>query len=330
MKEKPNYFVRILIVFYILFLILLVVSSFFLSNTSFTLSSGIITILLLITILILSEAFDNLSLRKLLSLNREIKNKTEEVEKMKKENDHLRENLVKLSATFSQLQSQKMTNNNMLFTPDTIRMMLGVEKAQEKEKEEDMMEEKLEEEKNEEPSNDHKITNPTPDSFAQKHRLDLRILEEIAFQKYIQKYKIPVLDLVRDVRFSSSFENIDPIMERKVIFKGYCKTPDFENFIEIKITSLSLFNFDRIYVQLAKIMFYRQAKKIDAYLTLLLIDIPESYETYTHRSRNKDRIFEIFQPAISNNLLRIEFINISEEEIESESNTEAAASYLKE
>jgi len=65
-------------------------------------------------------------------------------------------------------------------------------------------------------------------------------------------------------------------MDRKIIFDGYYKTHEYENFIEVKRANISSIMFDRIYVLLAKILFYRQAKNTDAFLTLLLFDLPES------------------------------------------------------
>lgn len=324
MDKKPNYFVRLLIIGFILFLTYLVFISFTKSEPSFNLSAGIITVLLLITVLILSEAFDNLSLGKLLSLSKEVESKNEEVIKTKKENTDLRENLIRLSAIFSQLQTQNMTNNNMLFTPDTLRMMLGVEKAQEKEQDDDIVADKKDEQINGESSSIHSWSSSNP-----RKSVDFRMLEDIAINKYIEKHSIPMFEMLRDVQFASSFENIDPIMDRRIVFDGYYKSQNVENFVEVKRT-LSPMMYDRLYVQLAKIMFYGQAKKIEAYLTLLIVDIPEAYEQYSQHRYSKERIFEIFQPAIANNLLRIEFVSITESDIENEAVKEVAVSESRE
>lgn len=71
------------------------------SQPPFDISSGIITVLLIMTILILSEGFDNLSIGKLLSINREVKKKEVEIANAKKENEQLRDNLIKVTTMMS-------------------------------------------------------------------------------------------------------------------------------------------------------------------------------------------------------------------------------------
>lgn len=83
-EKKASYFTRLLIVLFVLFLVCLVWISFFKSQPPFLINSGLITVLLLITVLILSESFDNLSLGKILSLSREVETKKRKLMRLRK------------------------------------------------------------------------------------------------------------------------------------------------------------------------------------------------------------------------------------------------------
>jgi len=87
-----------------------------------------------------------------------------------------------------------------------------------------------------------------------------------------------------------------------------------ERFIEVRPkASISAMYYDRLYVMLNKIHLYRQAKGISAELVLIMLDIEGENK---ERPWNSERFYDYFQPAISNKLLKIETIKISNEEIE--------------
>ena len=96
-NSEINYFVRTLIVIFVIFLLTLVTASFFNTEPTFSITSGMITILGLVTVLILSEAFDNLSLGKILSLSREVKKVSKEKELVERDNIQLRNSLVQVA-----------------------------------------------------------------------------------------------------------------------------------------------------------------------------------------------------------------------------------------
>ncbi len=72
MAQEKNWFVRSLILVFTMLLAAMVAVSFTLGSERYAVNSGIIIVLLLITVLILSEGFNNLSIGKLLTLSREI------------------------------------------------------------------------------------------------------------------------------------------------------------------------------------------------------------------------------------------------------------------
>lgn len=67
---------------------------------------------------------------------------------------------------------------------------------------------------------------------------------------------------------------------------------------------------------LTKIWLYRQAKKVQAELILLIVDTEG--EEADERPRTSNRLIEYFQPAIANDILRVESIKITAAEIDLE------------
>ena len=126
---------------------------------------------------------------------------------------------------------------------------------------------------------------------------------------------MPPLELRREVRFDAGIENVDPIMNRTLIYDGYVRTDQKEYFIQVSPISSgpsSMFA-DRLYVALARVLFYRQVKKVDAELVYLDVAFPEdSDERFSRRSRN--RLMEWFQPAVASSLLRVELCSLTSEE----------------
>lgn len=64
---------------------------------------------------------------------------------------------------------------------------------------------------------------------------------------------------------------------------------------------------------LSKVLFYRQAKQVEAELVFLLPDLPEEFQEDRNELRSV-RALEWFQPAISNGLLRVETFPVSKDE----------------
>ena len=74
MKEVKNNS-KIMIILLTLFLVILIGFNFFKGESKLTFSSGLILVILIVTVLVLAEEFDNLSIGKILSLNRKVKKK---------------------------------------------------------------------------------------------------------------------------------------------------------------------------------------------------------------------------------------------------------------
>jgi hypothetical protein len=291
-STKANWFARTGIIVLVLFLAALVSVSFLVRDPHYDITTGMIIILAMMIILVLSESFNKFSLGKLLSLSREVQKVAEEKAEIKRENAELRQSLVHVA---THIQSQ--VNTTIQAQGADILRLLGVVKADKKEKEEEQ--ERVE-------------TVSAPPTTFPSHRL-LPHVEELALNKYVTKYSLPPTEILRDIRFTEAFECIDPISNRAVMFDGYLKTPQKEYFFEVKLHNrMSPMLWDRLYVMISKILLYRQAKTIQAELVLILAKLPE--EAPHSMGYPFERFIEMFQPAIAGNLLRIETVEVTQEE----------------
>ena len=63
---------------------------------------------------------------------------------------------------------------------------------------------------------------------------------------------------------------------------------------------------------LSKISHYKATKNVDAYLELVLMNVPEEESS---RSGGFNRVLESFEPAIASGLLRVSEIDFNEQEL---------------
>lgn len=266
-----------------------------------------ITLFVLITILILSESFDNLNMGKYLSLSREIKQKKEEVLEAKQENADLREHIIKMTMLINQNQHQ--TNNTINGVTPELLHMLGVIKADEdKVLESDNGASKLSD------MTPTELPSSTTVTESEFNKRDFhKFTKKESIELYLKKHNIPEINIIREVQFTPAFQGLDPIMERKIVFDAYLKTDIKEFFFEVLLT-ISPITLYRVYVQLSKINYYSQAKHVKAQMILLIPEFPTEYERRQYF--RPERIIEAFQPAISNDLIRIEIIQFRLEDIE--------------
>ncbi|WP_438464021.1 hypothetical protein [Marinomonas sp. PE14-40] len=306
MEKKVNYFVRWLIAIVALSISIMAFLSFFLAEPKYQITTGIITLIAIVVVLILSESFNNLSVGKILTLSNEVKKKDTEKETVKTENKELRQELFKIVSNIQQSQ----VNNTYNAPSDEWLKVLGVVKS------EDSPEDEQEDQDEIKRAVQHLAERERSREKSRERNQNRRKAEQVALNKYFTQSSIPQSELIQRVEFSGSFDEIDPIMNRKIVFDGYLKSASNERFIEvIPNTNASLMYYDRLYVMLNKIHFYREAKKVNADLLLLIIDIEEIDEE-SKRPDRSERVFDFFQPAISNKLLKVEHLKISQKEIE--------------
>ena len=303
--NKPNYFVRTLIVILGLVIGSLIVSKFYYFDPKGEISNGIIILIALLIILFLSEIFDSFSLGQFLSLKRTISEKNEKITELKESNDKLL-NIVIANNNLSQRST--MTNVTGISPEEFAKTIISVIKAdkettdKEETRKEKIAEIVVEEEDKNEPQQ-------TP-----RKRINLPKLEEYVLSKFIDNKDLRKHSFIEDAQILMPQKEIDPISDFNPVFDGYVETENYEMFIEIKLRNSPLVMFrERLYVMLSKLYYYRQAKKTNAYLNLILVDRPIENERVFGNYETK--MIAEFEPAIRLGLLKIEYIQLSEDEM---------------
>lgn len=304
-ETKINYFIRSLIVCLGLLITSIILTKFYYFEPKGEISNGIIILISLLIILFLSEIFDSFSLGQFLTLKRTITEKNEKISDLKESNDKLL-NIVIANNNLS--QKSTMTNVSGISPEEFAKTIISVIKAdKETTDKEETRKEKIaeivvdEEEKNE--------LLQTP-----RKRINLPKLEEYVLSKFIDNKDLRRYSFIEDAQILLPQKEIDPISDFNPIFDGYVETENYEMFIEIKLRNSPLIMFrERLYVMLSKLYYYRQAKKTNAYLNLILVERPiENERLY---SNYEAKLIAEFDPAIRMGLLRIEYIQLSEEEM---------------
>jgi len=293
--KKSNNFVRALIVGLSGFIVWIVAYSFLSLEPKGSISTGIITLIILLVVIVLSESFDNFSVGKMLTMSREIKSKDTSINKLSSENTELRRELVNVVTSINQNQS----STNIIGFPDDLAKKMGVEKATDDE---------ITKKRSEENEETLGRTRPV------RKRVNHQKLEEIAFSKFLENRNLTDYDLIQEAKLVTQFSGIDAVSNIQPIYDGYINTGESEIFIEVKVSrASSLMMRERVYLMLNKIYLYNKVKNANAHLNLLLIDIEGGDSPRSHR--NTDRLKEFFEPSIVNGLLRIIPIELSEGEM---------------
>lgn len=107
-SDKPNYFVRTLIVILSIGIAFLIFYNFFKSEPKGEIGTGLIILISFLLVLVLAESFDNFSIGKLISLSRKVEIKEKENIKLERKNTELINQLI--SVTNNQNQSQSHTS----------------------------------------------------------------------------------------------------------------------------------------------------------------------------------------------------------------------------
>lgn len=297
--KKVNYFVRCLIIGLAAFIVWIISYSLLSQSSKGAISAGMITLVILLVVIVLSETFDQFSVGKLFSLSKEVVKKDESIAKLKNENTDLRKELVNVVTFINQHQ----TSTNIIgLSPADIAKAIGVEKATP-----DEITEKRTEENDESPER----VRPT------RRRINLQKLEEIAFDKFLAARNITSLDLIKEAKLVTQFSGIDAISNTQPIFDGYINTGESEIFIEIKIARVSaMMTRERVYLMLNKIYLYNKLKNANAHLNLILVDVEGEDDDRNRVQRNFELLKEFFEPSILRGLLRIVPISLSEVERE--------------
>lgn len=304
MEKKNNWFVRILIIVLATFIATIITVSFFIGTPSLIITPEIICLILILVVLSLAEIFDSFSISNIISLKKENAKTLGELKSQKEENRELRTQLLNVvSATIS-------NKNINVFGMDSkgLREIL-VEEAQPND-----IEEKRESEE--------QIIDNAPketEAISPRSRIKfLRAVECFALDKFIKQNDIPSTSVFKEIKFSDEFVDVDPIMNRNIVFDAYYKTINEEFFIEVTMPSSVYHQIYTLYHTLSKIYFYTTAKQHKAKLIVIIPILPESTRSQLQYHGSNKPIIEhlknAFKPAINKGLLEFLKLEISEEE----------------
>ncbi|WP_128669557.1 hypothetical protein [Pseudomonas aeruginosa] len=292
--RKPSYFVRFMVAALCVLLAAMILFRYLAVDPKGEITSGVITLLGFLIVLVLAESFDNFSVGKLITISREITKKEREVDKLERQNAQLLSQV--LSVTNTQAQHQNHTNvyGDYHAAPSVERASaLDVQESQSADA----------------------VPSTSPElSEVIRERINIRAATAIALTKYFAERSINTLNVIHDAKLVSHFKDIDPISNFQPIFDAYFNDGENEIFVDVRIKRNSpLFIRDRLYVMLSKIHHYRVARRINARLDLILISMPNTEESPRLNS-NFYRILESFEPAIANGTLKIHETVFTEEE----------------
>ena len=295
--HKPNYFVRTLIFLLCVFLAGIIAYKFLCVEPRGVLDSGVLMVIGLIVVLVLSESFDNFSVGKILSISRVVKKQEKEIEKLERQNENLLTQVVSVSAVQNQNQSHLNVYGDYHVAPPAVTPATPEEVEQN------------------ESENITSQTGAAASSPPQSSRASVnwRMAEELALNRYLDDKKTLRESVIPEAKLTSQFDGVDPISTQSVIFDAFLKSDDGHVFVEFRPErSVSPIFRDRLYFMLSKVNHYRQAKKTEAYLELVIMKVPDG-ETARFPTR---RLLDNFAPAIASGLLRVMEVEFTAQEYE--------------
>ena len=309
MEKKNNWFVRILIIVLAVFIATIITVSFFLGTLSLIITPEIICLILILVVLSLAEIFDSFSISNIINLKKENAKTSGELKSQKEENRELRTQLLNVvSATLS----NKNINVLGLDTKGLREILLEDAKQSDidakHESEKEFIEKVVPE-----------ITPKNTGRNASSSRLNfIRTVEEFAIDKFIRENNIPSTSIHKEIKFSDEFVDVDPIMNRNIVFDAYYKTINEEFFIEVTTPSTFYHQIYTLYHTLSKIYFYTTAKQHKAKLIVIIPILPESTRRQLQYHGSNKTIIEhlenAFKPAINKGLLEFLKLEITEDE----------------
>lgn len=295
-RDAVNWWVRIQVGALTLFLVAIAAYRVWVAQPPAQIDAGLLAILALVIVLILSEAFDNFSVGKLLSFSKRIEKKEKEVEKLEDQNARLLSQLISISTQQAQSQTHINVDGDYHAAPRVQKATVEeVEESRKREASADVVAEGT-------------VQGAEP---VEAPSISFRQMEQLAFDKYVALKGLNEVSLLREAKLITDFRDLDSISNSPLVFDGYISYPGRELFIEIRSPILPPSFRDRLYVMLSKIDHYRRKKGVEAHLDLVLVSDPSRQI----RALPEERLMNEFQPAIASGLLQITKIELTEEEI---------------
>lgn len=304
MEKKDN---RIVCFLLMIFITVLIIVNFLFSDSRFCITFEIIICISFLVILCVSESFDNLSIPKLLSLSKNIKD-------VKKENAELKETNYKL---LEQVVNVKNSNSQNIYLPNSFSTIgsSSIEDLNKKVDSDPSIQEENTAVNKHQNENEYRLMATQRSKY--RRNIEIFILKKaLQFDKNVHDD-----DIKYDVKLINNFDN-DNIMKNEINFDAM-KFNGIENiFYEVYVSPI-LYDFSfQLHYMLRTLELYEEFTKTPCKLVLILPKIDEELEKIMFNSvRNrfvtvKDRILKKFMPAIDRKLLEIVEIDVEKKEFD--------------
>lgn len=270
--KKESILKNLAILLFIYILIVVTFKLFFIEPKS-EITIEILLALGLLVILVLSESFNSFSIGSIISLEREVKEKSERLTQISNENNQLRNHLISMYniSSKNQTQSHSIVNNYMHPTRAN--------------------NEEIEQERN-------KIE----ENKSLKERIDNEKIYFDVISNYLKTDQFDKNIKLIDRSVINSVE-FDPISNSSPIYDAYFQHFDQELFIYLIHSRLIYLHRDKLYTMLTKLYHYRESKcNPNIKLAVILIKSQKNKDEY---NKTKNFLEKEFRPAISNGLLEI-------------------------
>lgn len=297
MEKKNN--IRGLVIFVIVFISIVVIINF-IYYESYNITWKTIICFALLIILVLSESFDSLSIPKILSLSRTVKEKDEE-------NKQLKDYNAKIMSYIASINSNNSNQQHLYVGSISKESSKNIDSVDKTFKELDDVKE-----------NENITTNFIKDREQIRERIKYKQALEIALLKKAMTDKInPQYNVILT---NNSFSN-SKIMKDEIVFDSCVYEDGFNYFYQVSSINGLIGYYRSLYRYLEMVDNYQKYTNIPSKLILL---IPKTDSKLKEKTGDitylnyVERITKKYSPAINNGLLEITEIKVSSDDVEKE------------
>lgn len=297
---------KILIIILIIFISSLVVFSFLFKEPKYEINYEMVICLTLLVVLVLSELFDNLSIPKVISLSKNVK-------EIKKENEQIKDTNIRL---LEQITNIKNSNNQNIFLPNSISTVSSDNIEAINNNRNDLEENIIKDNKNELSQDEQK----EKFRMARKYMQNMEIFLLTKMLK--QNRDNNKLNIQFDVRLSYNQITTDNIMKNESRFDALLLKENENIFYEVKTSPLIINYIYQLHYMLRTVELYKDIKGVRSKLILVLPNYDKDMNDvllYFSKDRFKkaeDRIKDLFEPSINKGLLEIKIIDVTKKELD--------------
>lgn len=283
------------------------------------LSAGVLTALAFLILVVMAGFFDKMSVGKILTLERRAKTEQKQREQAEDRADKLMSQMINLNATIQNQSTSNAASHTHNYYGLQPSPASAAESLRDEEEKQEELDRQRETESSSSPSRDRmKATKSPPPAM----RLDFRRIEEITLGKVADRFDVKKEQLAREIKLSKPDAQYE-ITSRPYIFDAVLQKDGVEYFIEVRAVrpSRGLIVRTRHFIDqfshyLYLVQDYSRSRRVKAKFLVVLAILPTDNDDDRSVEREVALLEKHFAPAISNGLLEVIKIDISEDEIE--------------